>query len=453
MPMIEASKQTVSRKLLLSLAVGVGMIIPGSGIPQSVVSRVTGTADEIHWTFTGLNSVNVDWRGTATEVHYGTSSAYGTVAIAQPPSPMPFSSSGPFREAELTGLQPNVVYHYSIGSGPDKTFRTPPQPGTTGFNVDAEGDIGDSNSFISVPDVQRLIADDLPAFVLILGDLTYGNQTGQSSVDQHFNDVMVWSQNTSYMPAWGNHEWDVPAKDDLRNYKGRFELPNQQMSTGAPSQGCCGKDWYWFDYGNVRFIAYPEPYRAETLSDWYSKVTDLMDQAEHDPNLDFIVTFGHRPAYSSGYHPGDLLLKQYLDHLASHRKYVLNVNGHSHNYERSYPQHGVVHITAGTGGSELEENETPCLFRVCPSPSWSAYRATHFGVLKLHFTRNEIRGEFACGPAGGGKNDVQCTLGSVVDRFTLPARREDDHRTLHSHLFDRRINSLDICLSPDEESA
>jgi hypothetical protein len=446
--------RTVSSKLLLWLAVWVGMIIPVTGVPHDVVSGVTSTADEIHWTFTGLNSVSFDWRGTATEVHYGISSAYGTVAIAQPSSPMPFSSSGPFWEAQLTGLVPNIVYHYSIGSSPDKIFRTPPQPGTTGFAVDAEGDIGGSNSFISVPAVQRLIADDLPAFVLILGDLTYGNQTGQSSVDQHFNDVMVWSQNTAYMPAWGNHEWDVPAKDDLRNYKGRFELPNQQMSTSAPSQGCCGKDWYWFDYGNVRFIAYPEPYSAGTLSDWYSKVTNLMDQAERDPDLNFIVTFGHRPAYSSGYHPGDLLLKQYLDRLASHRKYVLNLNGHSHNYERSYPQHGVVHITTGTGGSELEENETPCLFRVCPAPSWSAYRAMHFGVLKLHFTRSEIRGEFACGPAGGGKNDVQCTLGSVVDRFTLPARREDGHhRTLHSWLFDRQIDSLEICLSPDEESA
>jgi hypothetical protein len=452
--MIGAGMRTVLSKLFLSLAVGVGLIVPVTGVPQNVVSSVTGTADEIHWTFTGLNSVSFDWRGTATEVHYGLSSAYGAVAIAQPPSPIPFSSSGPFWEAELTGLQPNVVYHYSIGSAPDQTFRTPPQPGTEGFTIDAEGDIGGSNSFIGITGVQRLIADDLPAFVLILGDLTYGNETGQSSVDQHFNDVMVWSQNTAYMPAWGNHEWDIAAKDDLRNYKGRFELPHQQMSANAPSQGCCGKDWYWFDYGNVRFIAYPEPYGPGTLSDWYSKAAELMDQGEHDPNLNFIVTFGHRPAYSSGYHPGDPVLNQYLSRLASHSKYRLNVNGHSHNYERSYPQHGVVHITAGTGGSELEENATPCLFRVCPAPSWSAYRAMHFGVLKLHFTRGEIRGEFVCGPDGGGKNDVHCTIGSVVDRFTIAARRERGHRrALHSRLLDRQVEGFDICLSSNEELA
>jgi len=409
---------------LLSMTIWAGIIATSASPPQNADSRATGTADEIHWTFTGANSASFHWRGTATELRYGLSTTYGAIAHAQPPSPMPFSSSGPFWEAELTGLLPGGIYHYSLGSAPDRTFRMPPQPGPAEFTIDAEGDIGASNSSPGVQGVQRLVADDLPAFVLILGDLTYGNENGQASVDQHFNDVMVWSQDTAYMPAWGNHEWDIAAKDDLRNYKGRFELPHQQMSTGSPSQGCCGKDWYWFDYGNVRFVAYPEPYSSETFADWYSKATDVMDQAEHDPNLNFIVTFGHRPAYSSGYHPGDLVLRQYLERLASHRKYVLNLNGHSHNYERSLSQRGLVHVTAGTGGAELEENPTPCLFRVCPKPSWSAYRAMHFGVLKLHFTPSEIRGEFVCGPEGGGKNDIQCAPGSVIDRFTVPARRE-----------------------------
>lgn len=186
------------------------------------------------------------------------------------------------------------------------------------------------------------------------------------------------------------------------------------MSTGAPSQGCRGKDWYWFDYRNVRFFAYPGPYSSGRLFDWCRKATELMDQSEHDPNLDFIVTFGHRSAYSSGYHPGDLILKQYLDCIASHRKDVLNGNGHSHNYEPSYPQHGVVHITVGTDGSELEESETPCLFRVYPTPSWSAYRGMHFGVLTLHLTRREISGEFVCGPG-------------VVERTTSRKRGGSPH--------------------------
>lgn len=145
-----------------------------------------------------------------------------------------------------------------------------------------------------------------------------------------------------------------------------------------------------------------------------------MDEAQADPKISFIVTFGHRPAYTSGYHLSELALRAYLDDLgAHHSKYALNLSGHSHNYERSYPRHGVIHITVGTGGSELEELETACLFRLCPAPSWSAFRAMHFGVLRLRFTPSKIHGSFICGPAGGGKNDVHCTPGSVLDRFAI----------------------------------
>lgn len=34
------------------------------------------------------------------------------------------------------------------------------------------------------------------------GDLTYADPFGQASVDQHFNDVMAWSMQAAYMPAW-----------------------------------------------------------------------------------------------------------------------------------------------------------------------------------------------------------------------------------------------------------
>src|SRR4029078_10211880 len=137
---------------------------------------------------------------------------------------------------------------------------------------------------------------------------------------QHFNDVMVWSQDAAYMPAWGNHEWDSSG-GAFRNYNGRFKLPHPQTSPGAPAAGCCGEDWSWFDYGNVRFIAYPEPY-AGALAAWRPAAAALMDAAQADPAITFIVTFGHRPAYSSGHHSGETELKAYLDALGdTHSKY------------------------------------------------------------------------------------------------------------------------------------
>ena len=381
-------------------------------------------ADEIHWTINGPQSISFDWRGEASEIRYGITNASGLSARGSDPSPMPFSSPRPFRQVLLKSRKPGTTYHYAIGNCGGHTFHTPPAPGTSGFVVDVEGDIGASTNYSDVVPDQRLVASHMPALVLVLGDLTYGNPNGQAAVDRHFNDMMVWSQDTAYMPSWGNHEWDVPKFDDLRNYKGRFKLPHAQASPGAPAAGGHGQDWSWFDYGNARFIAYPEPYSSATWPAWYKKAKRIMDQAQADPNITFIATFGHRPPYTSGYHKSSMVLRRELLNLAEHHsKYVLNVNGHNHDYERSYPQHGLVSVTAGIGGSELEESHTACLFRKCPKPTWSAFRAMHFGILRLSFTNSRIEGSFLCGPAGGGKNDVQCESGSVIDHFTIEAKK------------------------------
>ena len=385
-------------------------------------------ADEIHWTFTGQTSVTIDWRGLTDEdyVFYGTSPGIFTdVVTAVAPEPLPFSSPGPFWEAKLTGLAEDTLYYYSVAGGPEHTFRTPPPRGNSTFTVYAEADVGDAVNYPRMGLVQDLIAAGNPHFVLVAGDLSYGDIHGQAAVDQHFNDVMVWSQDAAYMPTWGNHEWNAPANDDLRNYKGRFDFPNPQTSPNAPPAGCCGEDWYWFDYGNVRFISYPDVWDYSVgWSNWAPQADVLMAEAEADPDIDFIVTHGHRPAYSSGHQEGLDLLRGILDNLgASYGKYVLNINGHSHDYERTLPQNGVVHITVGTGGSGVGGDDVACRWSTCPPPSWSAFRAVHTGALRLNFSataegKADIDGSFICGPASS-RDDVGCVMGEVLDSFSI----------------------------------
>ena len=396
--------------------------------------------DEIHWTITGPTSVTFDWRGSAVENHilYGLSAgSYTSNITAVNPAGIcvPFSSPGPFWEAKLTGLAADTLYHYSIGGGPDRTFRTAPAAGTSNFTILVQADVSESTSSTRMPVVQSLMALETSArFALVPGDTTYADSHGLASADQHFNDVMVWSRDVAYMPAWGNHEWEVPLNDDLRNYKGRFDFPNPQTSAGSPAVSNCGEDWYWFDYGNVRFIAYPEPYTGSTaVADWKTQAIPLMSAAQADPNIRYIVTFGHRPAYSSGHHPGSASLQGYLDNLAAtYTKYVLNLNGHSHNYERSKPQdgsgtnlYGAVHITTGTGGSGLETELPACAWLQCSQPSWSATRFYHMGYLKLTFAASSITGTFVCGP-DSLVDDVVCTEGAALDSFVLtPAQCRD----------------------------
>src|SRR6185295_6304521 len=290
-------------------------------------------ADQIHWTLTGQTSVTFDWRGSTGEstIQYGTSpGSYSGSVVAQAPSPLPDSSPGPFWEARISGLQPNTVYYYRIGTQPEHTFRTPPARGSSDYWFAEEADIGSTVSYSPVGPTQTMVAqdhpslpgDDRPRFVLVPGDLTYGDQNSISDVDQHFNDVMAWSQDAAYMAAWGNHEWDTSTGgDDLNNYEGRFDFPNSQTSPGASAAvgNGPGEDWYWFDYGNVRYIAYPEPYSG-AMSDWSTRADAVMAAAQADPAITFIITYGHRPPWSSGAdHTGDGTLAGYM--ATMHGKY------------------------------------------------------------------------------------------------------------------------------------
>jgi hypothetical protein len=367
-------------------------------------------AREVHYTFTSSTSVAFDWVGSGRTIRYGRTARYGQVAAARAPNPEPFSSGGPFREARLARLRPGAIYHYSIGGGKDATFTTAPR---APYRFDVEADVGDSADAHETATTQRQIAADKPSFVIVAGDLTYGNDNGQAAVDRHFDDVMTWSRTAAYMPAWGNHEWDE-STDDLRNYKGRFAIPHAHASPGAPAAGCCDEDWGWFDAGPVRFISYPEPFTDATWADWRVQAARVMAAAQADRKITFIVTFGHRPAYSTGYHPGETALAAILDAFGDkYSKYVLNLNGHSHDYERFKPIHHVVHVTAGGGGAGLE-------------PPWrstdarTAFRAMHLAHLRVLVSDRRLVLEAVCGPPTSD-DGYACAPGAVIDSYAIAA--------------------------------
>ncbi len=387
-------------------------------------------ADEIHWTIISQTAVTFDWRGLASEnsIRFGTSSGnYPNTVVAQTPAPVPDSSPGPFWEAKLSGLVENTLYYYRIGNEPEHTFRTPPPRGSAGFWIAEVADIGSTITYPPVGPMQAMIAQDLPAiagddrprFVLVPGDLTYGDQNGIEDVDGLFNDVMVWSRDAAYMVAWGNHEWDTAVGgDDLNNYEGRFDFPNSQTSPGASAAigNGPGEDWYWFDYGNTRFIAYPEPYSG-AWSDWATKADAVMAAAQADPAITFIVTYGHRPPWSSGAdHGSESSMASIQATLrGKYPKFVLNIGAHSHHYERSIPAqtNGILHLVGGGGGSGLGGLSST-------QPAWSAFRLDHLEHIRMHIQPGRIDGYVICGPDGAGNGDT-CTPGTVVDQWTILA--------------------------------
>ena len=137
-----------------------------------------------------------------------------------------------------------------------------------------------------------------------------------------------------------------------------------------------------------------------------------MRQAQDDPNIKYIVTYGHRPAYSTGYHPGEAQIASILDGFGqTYSKYVLNINGHSHDYERFQPIQGVTHVTVGAPSS-LETpvdaaptrapRSAPCTCRTCASTS----------------ARTGLKLQAVC-DSSASKEDMTCTAGSVIDEYVI----------------------------------
>ena len=392
----------------------------GSGAPPVP----TEEQHEVHFTFTAPDAVTFNWRGNDPTLRYWAKNVAPRTVVAHHPDPLPFSSPGPWQEAVADGLQPGTEYLYEVGHPSRPTtlsFRAPAAPGAVGFRFVAVGDIGAAASSPASAAVNRAIARVDATLVLGLGDLTYADERSQADAGRHFDDVMTWSSRAAYMPVWGNHEWDGKG-DDLRNYKGRFALPNAAASPGAPEAGCCGEDWYWFDQGAVRFIVYPEPYTKETWPDWARKAEPLFAAAQANPALRYIVTAGHRPAYSSGHHDGKSEIRAILDDFGGRfGKYVLNLSAHSHNYERTKPQAHVVHITAGIGGGALAPAPTACKFPECKPPAWSAFRAVHHGFVKLEARADGIALEMICAGATPAEDSVRCVEGEVLDQALITA--------------------------------
>src|SRR5262249_48695891 len=146
-------------------AASAAISVPAAGSPvgRAVGPAATDSVDEIHYNYgEAAGSVRVYWRGAATTLHYGTTTAYGSAATATPSPLTPIYTGGPFMRATLTGLDPGVTYHYRIGAtGADHTLSAAPS-GSFRF-----ADIGDTGSTLCDPwmaQQQQLLAAQDAAF-------------------------------------------------------------------------------------------------------------------------------------------------------------------------------------------------------------------------------------------------------------------------------------------------
>ncbi len=374
---------------------------------------------QVHFTFTAPDAVTFGWSGSDGTLRYWARDIPPRTVTAHRPTPLPISSAGPWQEAVADGLVPGQEYQYEVGHPfrpTTQTFRAPLARGAAGFTFVAIGEIGTVAEAPGAAAVHRLIRIIEPAFVLGLGGLTFGSERGAGAVDRHFDEVMLWSRRAAYMPVWGRSEWAPGGHDDLRNYKGRFAFPNPAAASGAPAEGCCGEDWYWFDQARIRIITYPEPYAPETWRRWAEDAEAIFAAAQADAELRFIVTAGHRAAYSSGPEGGSAELRAILDGFGRRfPKYVLNLAGQARAYERTKPQAHVVHVTAGIAGAPLARVATDCGWPDCKPSPFTAFRALHHGLIKILVRPASLGIEAICAGQTRGEDELHCADGEILD--------------------------------------
>jgi calcineurin-like phosphoesterase family protein len=311
-----------------------------------------------------------------------------------------------------TSIEGVTTEDHFVYASPSNTSTLP------GFNFAAAGDWGCTSH---TTDTVNNIVDKNPQLVLGLGDYEY-----------YGDDADCWLEivepiDDKMKIAIGNHEVEEESK--LTQYMEYFGLSNQ---------------YYSFDYQNVHFTVMSDYVSDEIDSEQYTFVqNDLAKAAAADPNVDWIVIVHHDQEYAStannllsrankwkeAYHP---LFEQYNVDLV--------LQGHQHNYQRTYPikydsdtpinpiitdrnrsnytnPEGQIFATVGTAGASLHNlngNKAPYLITA---------QDEVYGFLNVDVTTNNNGGTTVL-VGTFYSNDDDDASGEMTDQFTITKSAE-----------------------------
>jgi hypothetical protein len=190
---------------------------------------------------------------------------------------------------------------------------------------------GDSRSGHRVHDTMvRTILKTAPVAVFHTGDLV---NDGASSADwATFNGITAeLVESTPFYPALGNH--DLPPELYLDN----FDLPHNER-------------WYSLEVDGRHFVVLDSTSDLTPGSEQYqwleAKLGPIAD--------DFAAVVFHHPVLSTGSHGDELGLGSVLIPLFEQYDVELVLNGHDHDYERSFKD-GTYYVVTGGGGAPLRQ--------------------------------------------------------------------------------------------------
>ena len=393
---------SLTRRQVLARAGGTGLLVAagpisvlGSARPASAASAsADGTPEQIHltWGADPATSVTVSWASPAPSVRPrvilrpGPAGRPGRIV----PATARTYTDGLNGEtvwtyhAEITGLASGGSYSYTVTADNDSaepftsSFTTAPR-GRAPFRFTSFGDLATPNtqwvlSYGQSAYAVAAVESFRPLFHLLNGDLCYANLNPavQPEVWRDFgNNNQASAASRAWMPCLGNHEVEFDnGPQGFTSYLTRYRLPDNDVP------GFRGR-WYSFQVGSVLFVSldaddviyqdaaafvagpvaltpaastgnppiepgtsfYIRGYSGGAQTAWLKRT---LAAARRDPSIDWIIVQMHQIACSSSAtgNGSDLGIRQAWLPLFDRYHVDLVLNGHDHDYERSFPCRG-----------------------------------------------------------------------------------------------------------------
>ena len=249
--------------------------------------------------------------------------------------------------ASVTNLKFDTLYTYEIFNEGTKryegpfTFKVPsptPTPRTRNFMF--YGDFDHSAESQQTLSYLKKMSKSIDLFFHV-GDLAYDfEMDGGKRGDDFMNGIQDIAANVPYMVTMGNHE----AFNNFSNFNMRFQMPFYQYTQNH---------LYSINVDNVHFVSIDlelpilQPEYLSNVVNWLEK--DLKEANSNRAERPWIIVYGHRPIYCSGY---DETADNYNNNVdCTHNptrfqaveevlyRYGVDIyfSGHVHVYERNLP--------------------------------------------------------------------------------------------------------------------
>ncbi|MCZ8522069.1 MULTISPECIES: purple acid phosphatase family protein [Paenibacillus] len=358
-------------------------------LPKSIVTTVSGDAR----TSRGFAWYTADRDGAAVvriaegaeEDALQSSTARSITGVTLPVKTSDGETQGS-HQVNVTGLKPGTTYTYRVGSGAEGSWSE-----SASFTTEADG--AEKVTFLNVTDSQGVTEADFAVwgqtldrafslfpdarFIVHNGDLTE-DPGDEAAWDQFFGKAQRWMRRVPLMPVTGNHDEIDGGAERLLPH---FVLPANGADGPAPGTN------YSFDYGAVHIAVLNTESKTDRQTAWLRR-----DLAATDKPWKIVAM--HRGAYGGNTYKKAQQWVPVLDEF----QVDLVLQGHNHEYSRSYPlrggkvtgsadepvvdRAGTVYVVTNASGTKFNEKKDD-----------QFYHAVHFQNGKPMFAGITISGD------------------------------------------------------------